>query len=94
MRKHAFLISVAVTIVWCALFMSLTNLNGMNHLDFILNSMGLIIVPTIFYIFFVSEDAVCGGEGGETIALVLCIAFAAALYNLMECAGIIHWLNS
>lgn len=93
MKKHIFLISVAVTIVWCALFMSLTNLNGMNHLDFILNSMGLIIVPTIFYIFFVRYDATYG-EGAGTMAIVLCIAFAAALYNLMECAGIINWLNS
>ena len=86
-----FLTSLVITIVWCALFMSLTNLNGMTHLNFILNSIGLFIVPAIFICFIEAEIY---GEGALPVVGVLILLFAISVYNLMDCAGIIKWLNS
>ena len=86
-----FLISLVITIIWCTLFISLTNLNGMTHLNFILNSIGFFIVPAIFICFLKAEIF---GDGSLTVVGVLILLFAISAYNLMDCAGIIKWLNS
>ena len=87
-----FVISLAATLLWC-LFL----IHGNNHSymttngEFILNAIGLFIVPAIFM------EIVIGELYGTEILwalIILIIMFGVSLYHWGIYFGIVNWLNS